>query len=101
MSDQALTHSAEGLRDIWYRVFLVLNELLSHTLVLALVVISVEALHRLMFWLHHDQDIVFFGHTPFEFPATWLFDAADAVMIAALLFRGIISAYLTYRGAKR
>jgi hypothetical protein len=91
----------EGVKEIWYRVCLVFNELFSHTLVLALVIVSIAALHRLMMWLHDGHETIFFDGTIFKFNAVWLFDAADASMITALLYRGVVSAYRAYRGTKR
>jgi hypothetical protein len=90
-----------GIREIWRRAWLVFNELFSHTGVMAAVILSIEAIQWLVSKGHGGASLLFFAGSPFAYPAKWLFDAADTAMIAAIMFRGVVSAYATYKVAKR
>jgi hypothetical protein len=102
MTDQAETIvPSEDAREIWYRAWLVLNELLAHTSVMVTVIPTMEGLQLLLKFCNHGEDLIFFDGTPFRYPVKWLFHAADTAMILAILYRGVLSAHKTYKGAKR
>lgn len=83
----------------WQRGFLALNELIVHSLVTLAVVASIEVVEVVIKRMTGGQDLVFFrGADYFEFPARWLFDAADIGLLIALLVRGIIVIHRVYKG---
>jgi hypothetical protein len=64
------TAQAEGgIRETWWRAWLVFNELFSHTLVIASVIFSIEVIQWLIKRLHDGTDIIFFEETKFAYPA--------------------------------
>jgi hypothetical protein len=100
MTDQT-TDSNEIVRESWARGWAVFNELLVHTLVIIFVIGSIKAIELVVEYANHHDEVLFFRGSKAEFPAQWLFDAADVAMITCLLFRGVVSAYQVYKGAKK
>jgi hypothetical protein len=100
MADRT-TEPNDEVKDSWQRGWAVFNELVVHTLVIIFVVLCIEAIELVISFTRHGEEIIFFKDSPFMFPARWLFDAADIAMISSLLFRGVVSAYLIYKGTRR
>jgi hypothetical protein len=85
----------------WQRGWAVFNELLVHTIIIVFVVIFIKVIELVVGYSHPHGEMHFFKDSKFQFPAQWLFDAADVAMMVCLLFRGVVSAYLVYKGEEQ
>jgi hypothetical protein len=72
--------------------------LVVHSLIILSVILSIECIDLIIRTLMHDQEWIFFKGAPFfQFPARWLFDAADISMLGVLMYRGTIIVYHVYK----
>jgi hypothetical protein len=85
------------VNKVWHRGWLAFNELAVHSVVILCVVLSIEGLGQIIGFMHHSEWI-FFKAARFEFPARWLFDAADMSMLGVLMLRGTIVLWRVYKG---
>jgi hypothetical protein len=74
MTDQAAAVSEtkhdeikKSTKEIWLRAWLVLNERLAHTGVLASLIVLISLLELVVEAVSHGQDHMFFEHTPFAY----------------------------------
>jgi hypothetical protein len=99
MTDQ--TAEKEGVKGTWARGWALLNELAVHTLVVIVVLASIELIELTIKWARHGEDIVFFKDSRFQFPGKWLFDTADIAMIAVVLALGVWFLIKVYLGERK
>jgi len=91
----------EGVKGTWARGWALLNELIVHTLVVLVVLASIELIELTIKWARHGTEIIFFKDSRFQFPGKWLFDAADIAMIAVVLALGVWFLIKVYVGERK
>jgi hypothetical protein len=93
--------TAEKEEGVKARGWALLNELIVHTLVVLVVLASIELIELTIKWARHGTEIIFFKDSRFQFPGKWLFDAADIAMIAVVLALGVWFLIKVYVGERK
>jgi hypothetical protein len=77
-----------ALAKPWRRTLLVLNEIAAHLVMIIGLLAAIKLLEILVQNL--GKSVVFFKGSPyFEFDSQWFFDAADLILLFALLVLGV------------